>query len=79
MTGEQIHNLVAEVDKHTDASFARYPYEMIIVMLVLSIGIVFLSYKSHLLSERLAAHEQLDVVSLPPGDRGREELEMQNL
>jgi hypothetical protein len=79
MTGEQIHNLVAEVDKHTDASFARYPYEMIIVMLVLSIGIVFLSYKSYLLSERLAAHEQLDVVSLPPGDRGREELEMQNL
>ncbi|KAK4021209.1 hypothetical protein OUZ56_003128 [Daphnia magna] len=30
-------------------------------------------------SARLAAHKQHDVVSLPPEDRGREELEMQNL
>ncbi|KAK4017506.1 hypothetical protein OUZ56_032919 [Daphnia magna] len=30
-------------------------------------------------SARLAAHEQHDVVSLPPEDRGRDELEMQNL
>ncbi|KAI9552645.1 hypothetical protein GHT06_020516 [Daphnia sinensis] len=79
MKGKQIHNLVAEVDKHTDASPARYPYEIIIAMLLLSIGIALLTYKFYLLSERLAAHEQLDVVSLPPGDRGREELEMQNL
>ncbi|KZS13083.1 Uncharacterized protein APZ42_021817 [Daphnia magna] len=31
------------------------------------------------LHARLAAHKQHDVVSLPPEDRGREELEMQNL
>ncbi|KAK4028642.1 hypothetical protein OUZ56_021646 [Daphnia magna] len=70
MTGEQIHNLVTEVDKQMETSSSRYPYELIIVAVVLSVGIIFLG---------LAAHEQHDVVSLPPEDRGREELEMQNL
>ncbi|KAK4024597.1 hypothetical protein OUZ56_010020 [Daphnia magna] len=79
MTVKQIHNLVTEVDKQMETSSARYPYELIIVAVVLSMGIIFLGYKFYLLSARLAADEQHDVVSLPPEDRGREELEMQNL
>ncbi|KAI9565188.1 hypothetical protein GHT06_008965 [Daphnia sinensis] len=66
-------------DKRMNASPAGYPYEMIIMVLLLSIGIIILGTKFYLVSKRLAAHEQLDVVSLPPEDRGREELEMQIL
>ncbi|KZS03130.1 Uncharacterized protein APZ42_034253 [Daphnia magna] len=75
MTGEQTHNLTIKTDKQKETSSIRYPYELVTAILLLALGIISLAYKSYTLIVRLAAHELYD--SPPPGDSGREELEMQ--
>ncbi|KAK4009584.1 hypothetical protein OUZ56_018718 [Daphnia magna] len=75
MTGEQIHNLIAETKKQKETSSIRYPYELVSAISLIALGLIALAYKLYTLSVRLAVHERYD--NPPPGDRGREELEMQ--
>lgn len=77
MTGEQIHNLIIATEKQKETSSIRYPYELVTAILLLALGIISLAYKSYTLSVRLAAHELYD--NPPTGDRGREEIETQEV
>ena len=77
MTGEQIQNLLVESSKQKNALSTRYPFELVTVIIFLCLGLVLIGYQSFVLSKRLAAHEQHD--SAPPGERGREVVEMQEV
>ncbi|KAK4013709.1 hypothetical protein OUZ56_026261 [Daphnia magna] len=75
MTEEQIHNLITETKKQKETSSIRYPYELVSAISLIALGLIALAYKLYTLSVRLAVHERYD--NPPPGDCGREELEMQ--
>ncbi|KAK4045332.1 hypothetical protein OUZ56_032869 [Daphnia magna] len=75
MTGEQIHNLITETKKQKETSSIRYPYELVSAISLIALGLIALAYKLYTISVRLAVHERYE--NPPPGDRGREELEMQ--
>ncbi|KZR96670.1 Uncharacterized protein APZ42_008866 [Daphnia magna] len=46
-------------------------------ILLLTLGIIALAYKQYTLTVRLAVHEQYD--NPPPGDRGRDEVQTQDV
>ncbi|KAK4024561.1 hypothetical protein OUZ56_009984 [Daphnia magna] len=77
MTGEQIHNLIAETRKQKEAYSIRYPYELVMAILLLTLWIIALAYKQYTLTVRLAVHEQYD--NPPPGNRGRDEVQTQDV
>ncbi|KAK4023345.1 hypothetical protein OUZ56_008762 [Daphnia magna] len=61
MTGFQIQELMKKTTEEFQLSEPRYPFELLIMLLLLVVATTYLSYQTVWLRGRMRAHEQLDV------------------
>ncbi|KAK4021275.1 hypothetical protein OUZ56_003194 [Daphnia magna] len=61
MTGFQIQQLMKKTTEEFQLSEPRYPFELLIMLLLLVLATTYLSYQTVWLRGRIRAHEQLDV------------------
>ncbi|KAI9553733.1 hypothetical protein GHT06_021669 [Daphnia sinensis] len=61
MTGFQIQELMKKTTEEFQLTEPRYPFELLIMLLLLWLATTYLTYQTVCLSSRMRAHKQLDV------------------
>ena len=61
MTGFQIQELMKKTTEEFQLTESRYPFELLIMLLLLVLATTYHSYQTAWLSGRMRAHEQLDI------------------